>query len=227
MRTYLYILVLAVVFWSCESKGPGSVMNELPTTPTQVFPSDNLLCTDNAVAFEWDAATDPEGFPVKYRLQVATVRNFTEIEHDIKKIAGTSQTITLERGVAYYWRVVAVDAELKEGEFSETYQFYTEGDGVSNYAPFLPILVAPSIDAKLTEASALLEWIGTDVDYDTLIYDVYFGTDNPPTTQVGSDLEAANFSVDLNAATDYYWRVIVNDQNGSKVWGQVWNFSTD
>lgn len=59
-----------------------------------------------------------------------------------------------------------------------------------------------------------------------LSYDVYFDTNNPPTTLVADDITDAIYNhgpLDFN--TTYYWQVDVNTAAGTKT-GDVWSFST-
>ena len=96
----------------------------------------------------------------------------------------------------------------------------------------LPAATTPSW--RITEEDAVvsgttnLVWSGADVDVnDTLTYDVYFGTTNPPTSAVATDLTAENFDVTTQAATTYYWQVDTKDDTGTKTIGAVWTFTTN
>lgn len=57
-------------------------------------------------------------------------------------------------------------------------------------------------------------------------YDLYLGTDNPPTTLVGSDLTSTVFTPTLAANTTYYWQVIPRNGNGGADDCPVWSFRT-
>jgi subtilisin family serine protease len=59
-----------------------------------------------------------------------------------------------------------------------------------------------------------------------LSYDVYFGTTNPPTTLIGSNLATQACDPGLLAAnTTYYWKVVAKDCCGQTS-GPVWSFTT-
>ena len=78
-------------------------------------------------------------------------------------------------------------------------------------------------------ATVTLEWEpASDVDGDSLTYDVYIGTDNPPiANEPIEDLSGTTYDFeDLSPSTNYYWRVVVTDGKGETV-GQVWRFKTD
>ena len=69
-------------------------------------------------------------------------------------------------------------------------------------------------------AKATWEWNSSNVD-------VYFETANPPTTKIGNNQAAKTLDVNLNASTNYYWKVAVKDNNGGETISQIWNFKTD
>ena len=76
--------------------------------------------------------------------------------------------------------------------------------------------------------TATLEWNASDVDTsDALTFDVYFGTDNPPTEKIGNNQTMKTLDLDLVSSTNYYWKVVVKDNSGGESIGQVWNFKTD
>ena len=59
------------------------------------------------------------------------------------------------------------------------------------------------------------------------VYDVYFGTDNPPAIAIARDLPAPSCPMPgpLEYATTYYWRIVARNAAGS-VEGPVYQFST-
>lgn len=108
------------------------------------------------------------------------------------------------------------------------YSFYTAGDAVVNYLPFAPELVRPSFDTTLNTSTATLEWKASDVDVsDKLVYDVYFGTNNPPTAKVSENKEAKMLDVAILPSKEYYWKVVVKDNKGGETIGQIWRFKTN
>ena len=190
-------------------------------------PTNNLLCIDNTVDFQWNAATDPEGDAITYQIQVSKNNQFTEI---VQTLNGTETTrsISLEKGVAYYWRVKATDNKNASSSYSSTFQFYTEGDGVTNHLPFSPVLVNPLLNAVEQEATTTLEWTASDVDTnDTLTFDIYLDTVNPPITKISENQSETVLNVDLTSSQSYYWKVVVKDDKGGQTIGQIWNFQTD
>lgn len=233
MKKLMYLFVFSLVFVSCggddgddTTPEPPVSENKAPNTPAQIAPTNNLLCIDNSVLFEWTAATDPEGDAVSYELQIATNTAFSE-NAVMRTSSDTTISVLLEKGVAYYWRVKSTDAKNASSEYSSTYSFYTEGDGKSNHLPFAPALEAPILQSIIQESSVVLKWTASDVDNDPLLFDVYVGLSNPPTSKVAEDISDVSFHLDLESSKYYYWKVVVKDDKGGVTTGQVWGFKTD
>ena len=233
MKKFLYIAGIGIVLWSCGGGGgdmpsPPPAANKVPTTPTLVAPINGKLCIDNSVSFQWNTATDPDGDIITYQIQVARDNLFTQIAHSLNE-SSTTKTISLEKGIAYYWRVKATDSKSLSSSYSTVFNFYTEGTGETNHIPFSPELVKPSLNSIVQITTVTLEWNANDVDAtDVLTFDVFFGTVNPPTTKIGNNQTAKTLNVEnLVSSTNYYWKVLVRDGKGGETIGQVWNFKTD
>jgi len=230
MRNLLYITLISVSLWSCGGGGDDPAptpVNTAPTVPTLALPVNNSLCIDNVVNFTWNASTDSQGDAITYQIQVAKDNLFAQIAHTLTSTT-TSKSITLEKGIAYYWRVKATDSKSASSNYSSTFNLYTEGVGITNHLPFSPVLVSPALNSVQTTATVNLQWTASDVDTsDTLTYDVYFGTVNPPTAIVSANQSASSLSRTVSASTKYYWKVSVKDNKGGLTIGQVWSFTTD
>ena len=234
MKKLLYIITISTVLWSCGGSGGGDTppppppVNNAPAVPTLVYPTNNLLCIDNVLDFDWNASTDPDGDSVTYQVQVATDSGFAQLVHSVTE-SSTLRTLSLEKGIAYYWRVRATDSKGLSSSYSSGNQFYTEGEGISNHLPFSPILVAPELSSVVSTSTATLQWTADDVDTsDILTFDVYLGTDQASLVVESSDQTATNFeTATLTASTTYYWKVVVKDGQGGQTVGQIWNFTTD
>lgn len=207
-----------------EMQAPNE--NTAPTIPSQVFPLDNTICTDNNVIFEWNASMDAESNIITYNIEVSENNSFSPLSHTATSSA-ESKLISLEKGKAYYWRIKAKDNRLAESEYSPAMQFLTEGEGVSNHIPFAPSLIAPALNSEIEGASTILSWEASDVDEDPLTYDVYLDTNIDPTTKISENLSETTLDVtDLSPASMYYFKVVVKDGKGGISIGQVWSFST-
>jgi hypothetical protein len=232
MKNFIYLTIVGFLLISCSGGGDDptptpEVKNSAPTIPTLTAPTDNKLCVDNTVAFQWNSSTDVNNDAVTYQIQVAKDNQFSQI---IKTVEGsiTDQTIALDKNTAYYWRIKATDNKGLSSDYSVTYKFYTSGDAVINHLPFSPELVEPVINTVLNTATATLKWDATDVDAtDVLTYDVYFGTVNPPTEKISENKAANTLDVTLEPAKEYFWKVVAKDNKGGETAGQIWKFKTN
>lgn len=227
MKKYLYVSVISFMLISCG--GGDSVpapKNTAPTIPILVAPTNNKLCIDNSVNFQWDVSTDSNKDPITYQIQVAKDNQFLQIVKTLES-PENYQTISLEKGIAYYWRVKATDSKSLSSSYSSTYNFYTEAIAIVNHLPFSPELLQPDLNSELNTTSATLKWNAKDVDVnDTLTFDVFFGTDNPPTSKVRENLATNTLDVAVVASKEYYWKVVVKDDKGGETIGQTWTFKT-
>ena len=223
--SFIFICLLIV---SCggSSKGDLKEVNLLPSIPILTDPANNLLCISNDLVFQWVASSDGNGDAITYYVEIATDNQFSDIIYSASGSV-TSLNITLDKGVAYYWRVQATDSQNADSGYSLTYNLYTELEGISNHLPFAPDLVGPAFGASETSGFTDLQWNASDIDGDPLVYDVYFGTDNPPTALVAENQSETMLEVATQPATQYYWKTVVKDGQGGQTIGQVWNFSTN
>ncbi len=219
----LYSLIISLVLVSCSSEP----VNTAPTIPDLISPSNNQLCISNSINFQWSVATDAEKNPIIYQLQIAGDNQFTQIVSSTD-ISTSSQTMTLEKGKAYYWRVKATDDKKASSAYSSTFSFYTEGIAVINHAPFLPQLVSPTNNSTISGTSTTLKWTASDVDTnDVLSFDVFLGTIENPTTKIVDNKTSTSFEATLQPNTKYYWKVVVKDNKGGVTSGQIWSFRTN
>lgn len=240
MKKVVLICLISICIWSCgggEDSGPitpanpsnpsTGTANTAPTSPNLIAPTNGKLCISNTVDFQWGVATDTEKDAITYQIQVATDNQFTTI---IKTIEGniTNQTLTLEKGIAYYWRVKAIDSKNLSGNYSSTFNFYTEAVVQANHLPFLPEIVTPLLNTTINAGTTSLKWSATDTDSnDILTYDVYFGLDNPPTAKVIDNKTTTTVDVTTITQKRYYWKVVVKDNKGGQTIGSIWNFKTN
>ena len=74
------------------------------------------------------------------------------------------------------------------------------------------LLLYPGPGTKIDGSEVLLNWRGSDDDDDTLIYNVYIGTSNPPIQLVALGIPLETYQVsNLQEGTTYFWKVIVSD----------------
>ncbi len=100
--------------------------------------------------------------------------------------------------------------------------------GSLNNPPNTPSNPNPSDGATSVPRTLTLSWIGSDPDpADTLKYDLFFSSDNPPNAQLTSNWTTNSFYVSgLDTNRTYYWRVTARDSRGVTTIGSIWRFTT-
>lgn len=218
----LLLICFCLIAFQCSKKAT----NQAPTAVSLIYPSENLLCIDNTIAFNWSTAIDPEDDEVEYNIIIAKDRALTNVIEN-RIISNTQVTINLEQETAYYWKVDALDVNNNQGTASETYAFFTQGDIVTNYAPFTSAPLTPENNSQINSGSVNLTWDAADVNSnDTLTYEVYFGEANNLSLQ-DDNVAIKSYSVSVASGKTYSWRVDVKDQHGAKSIGRVWTFSVN
>ncbi|WP_375325090.1 hypothetical protein [Flagellimonas sp. GZD32] len=228
--TYIVPLVLLTLF-SCGGGGDDPTPEPEPEVPapsvaTLVFPDNNEECTEGVivsetesqVTFQWAASENTDNYTL-------TIQN---LETGVETSSTTSNTelqVTLNRGTAYAWTVVSSADGTNETATSETWRFYNAGAAIENYAPFPAYNPYPEMGIEVASGNISLQWEGSDLDGDTLMYTVYLDTANPPTTLLG---ESASASIDATLEVDkvYYWQVNSVDSAGNSSTSEIFEFRT-
>ena len=218
---------LLCFFVSCDKNDEETIAPSGLEAPVLNIPDENALCIDNTVAFAWFSTTTMDENTISYTFQYATDIGFTTNLLELS-VTATALTVQLEKDKVYYWRVKAMDALGNESPYSTTRQLQTEGTASSNNLPYAPELIAPLQGAIVSQNSLVLQWQAADSNSeDTLSYDLFFGTDNPPSQKILSAATQTSVSVNTTANRDYFWYVISHDDQGGSAKGQVWSFSRE
>jgi hypothetical protein len=102
------------------------------------------------------------------------------------------------------------------------------GPDITPLMPDVPVLVSPANAATYISRKPTLGWrAGTETDGIPSGYKVYFGTDNPPLTEV-ADVSTAQytFTDDLLPETVYYWTVKAYNEAGMSDAAEPFSFTT-
>ncbi|WP_439130410.1 hypothetical protein [Polaribacter sp.] len=222
LKNNILLSCLCLLAFQCSKK----VSNQAPTAVSLIYPTENLLCIDNNITFNWTTAIDPENDEVEYNIIIAKDRALTNIIEN-RTISNTQVSINLEQETAYYWKVDALDVNNNQGTASETYAFLTQGNIIENYVPFTAALLTPENNSQINSGTVNLTWDAADANFeDTLTYEVYFGEEDSTTLQ-DDNVATKSYSVSVESGKTYSWRVDVKDQNGAKSIGHVWTFSVN
>jgi len=100
--------------------------------------------------------------------------------------------------------------------------------GFENTPPYEPINPSPEDDAVDVLINSNLSWTGGDPDPgDTVTYDVYFGTMNPPPQVVAGQPGTTYEPGTMNYSTHYYWQIVAWDFYNTSTSGSIWDFITE
>ncbi|MCM5662803.1 fibronectin type III domain-containing protein [Galbibacter mesophilus] len=203
---------------------PPEIMNLPPSIPNKVYPDNGLLCLDNPLEFKWNPSTDKEGDSIVYIIEIAKDEAFEKIVES-REVSNSSLRLSLEKGIQFNWRVKAKDINGNYSDHSSVWKFYTEGEGIINYLPFTPELISPKAFSKVDNSMVNLIWSSSDVDQDSLTYDIYFGTIQPPPL-LQENFETISYEISISSGKTYYWKIIAKDDNGGVSEGSVWVFKS-
>ena len=221
MKPIRYVLAFftSVFFLSCGGGDPAPTPEPVIKTPGKsslVAPVNARTCeegtnttaTQSTVAFSWNSASDTDSYEIKI-----TNLNTSEVTTQTG-ITTTSTTTTLTRGIPYSWSITSKNKGATT-TVSDTWKFYLDGVGVTNYAPFPAAAISPLPGTTVTPTNGkvTLTWDTSDVDGGSLTHTLYFDTvDGKQTPLVANtNLIVKTKEVTVAANTIYYWRVATSD----------------
>ncbi|WP_109433998.1 hypothetical protein [Aquimarina sp. AU119] len=229
---YIYVFILStLLLFSCSVEEDESILVESlrdlrlePTIPSLIYPTNDLVCTNFNLEFDWNRSTSIYKKPLDYVIEIATDRGFENLLFTTTT-SETESNFTLEKGTYYFWRVKAKDNKGNESLYSSIQTFITEPEGNTNILPSISSSSTPITGAIVTGNTTRLSWNANDHDADSLVYDVYFGESNPPQL-VAENIDVTTLDVQIEANKTYYWRIVAKDDKQGVAIGRVWNFST-
>lgn len=98
----------------------------------------------------------------------------------------------------------------------------------SNNAPGTPSNPSPGDGTTGVSRSPILSWTCSDPDAgDSVKYDIYLSSVNPPNTLVAANREFPNYAMSgLDTNRTYYWRITARDSKGAWSEGPIWRMTT-
>ncbi len=110
------------------------------------------------------------------------------------------------------------------------YSLFTAADHIGypqNNPPYEPSNPNPPNHAQNVALDAQLSWTGGDPDPgDTVVYDVYFGTTDPPPLVAENQSQTTYDPGTLAPSTTYHWKIIARDSFMAETVGPCWDFET-
>jgi hypothetical protein len=191
--------------------------NQPPYTPYKPTPDDRDADVPTDQVLTW-RSSDPDRDPISYTIALGT-RNPPPVVATGLSTASYDPR-TLKAGIRYYWAITVTDGLSTVA--GPTWSFTAISPNRAPYAAYHPYPTDRAIDVP---TSSILRWEGSDPDRDTLTYDVYFGTSNPPPV-VSTNLTGTTYDPGMLAEeTSYYWSIHVTDGISTTV-GSTWRFRT-
>lgn len=205
--------LFGVILLGCSKDGPSP-----PEAANLIFPEQNSECTTgidqsdttSEVEFRWQAANNTDTYELRVtQLLTNSVKTATS--------SGTSARLTIDKGAPFSWKVISKNSQTESTPSSATWQFYNAGSQTS-YAPFPATILAPTSGENVpidSNGEVLLSWTGADVDNDLNGYDIYHGTEDPPTQlEISTIVINTEVKISVDPGT-YYWRVVSKDSQGN------------
>ena len=214
----LLIFSVVTILFSCsgsDGNGGGGVTPPPPPPPsptaaTLTAAANNTECLDGEnVEFSWNASQNTDSYTI-------IIKNLLTAQSVSQTTTSTKVTIKLETGQPYSWYIVSSSNSTTTTAQSGKWKFYLKGEQTLNYAPFPADLTAPKSESTVNAGSIKFEWSGSDVDTgDTLSYDIYVDTSNPPTTRIRTGHTSSTLDYTISEGGTYYWKIITKDNHGS------------
>ena len=195
--------------------------NSPPYPASGPGPANNSIDVHLDVDLNWTGG-DPDPYDtVTYNIYLGT-----DPDPGIIKMAHTTTTYNLpdrlNYNTQYFWRIETRDSygEITDGP---VWTFLTR----DNNPPYIPSNPGPANESIDNNLFLFLNWTGGDPDPgDTLTYDVYFGTTNPP-PMVSNNQSADTYDPgELNVSNTYYWKIRAWDYYAYSTTGPTWIFYT-
>lgn len=179
--------------------------------------------TTSDVGFEWVVKDTSTWNSIEYSVTTSyTEKKYTMTINPLTSSAWTWGDIsTLKAGI--------IQRSGTSGLLVTQYWMTISYAGVSALnPPYIPSNPSPVDGVIDVDTNVDLSWTGGDPDpQDTVTYNVYFGTTNPPLLISDNQSETTYDPGTLAYLTPYYWRIIAWDNHGASTVGPIWSFTTE
>ena len=127
---WVIVLFLSVLAVSCSKddtieRDAIVKKNEAPSKVALLSPENDELLVSRLPLLKWNEAVDPEGKEVTYEILMGENESNVSIVADNLKVGELQIVTPLEKGIKYYWKVIAKDA-AGETSISDVADFTTE-----------------------------------------------------------------------------------------------------
>lgn len=221
-KFFILMLAVSITLFCCKKKGsnpiPTLVPIPAPTKTTLLLPAQNEVCTtgenqtstQTTVRFDWADAANADSYVLSLKnLLTGIVTDYPSTQSEIK--------IPVTRGTPFSWFITSKSSKTTAVATSDTWRFYSSGEGQTAYAPFPAALTYPAAGQVInyTTSTITLTWTGSDTDNDIATYDIYYGKNSTPTLLATNKADNASLAVAITANTVFYWRILTKDVKGN------------
>jgi hypothetical protein len=215
-----------IVSWDDHSNSAAGPLwhftthNDPPNTPSSPNPANGATGISVNADLSWSGGDPNPSDTVTYDVY------FGSITPPTTKVSANQSVVSYDPGAMnynmhYYWKIVAWDNHGASASGPQ-WDFATE-----NRAPYEPSSPNPPHGATGVAINTDLGWTGGDPDGDPVLYDVYFGSINPP-PKVANNQSATTYDLPLlTYGTTYYWKIVAWDNHGASTSSPLWNFKTN
>jgi PKD repeat protein len=226
--THYFWKIIAMDNQSASTEGPQwefttiEKSNQPPHVPDNEIPENGTIDVNISVVFHW-LSEDPDGDPVTYDVYFGASSPPELVEKNLSD-PSYDPPGDLNYSTHYFWKIIAMDNQSASTE-GPLWDFTTKAK--TNNPPNTPDDETPQNDSTNVSIDVNLNWIGGDPDIDdTVTYDIYFGTSNPPPKLVDNQSDMSYNPNTLLDNTTHYWRIVAWDNNGAFAIGPLWHFIT-
>ena len=210
----LGLAIFIALIFSCKKEAPVEpiIPNRNPTAAQLSLPANGTSNQALLPVLTWQASSDPDNDPVSYDVFLDT-----NSDPQTRIAAGLNNnnftlTHSLMSGIRYYWKVISNDGNGGSA-ISSVFSFSSK----ENIPPRYFNLLSPENGEEFIDLNPILSWeTALDADGDAVVYDLYFGKDNVPSTPYAAGLSETSYTITepLLAEELYRWKVIARDGNG-------------
>ena len=234
----IFVTIILIGFTNCGSSGGdgdggGNPNPDVPdpSAATLVFPANNTECNTgvvdpnnenlSTVTFQWNASANTDNYTL-------TVTNLNTNAASTANSNTTSVDLKIERGVPFSWKITSRAQGTNATAESSQFNFYNEGPGIENHAPFPAQALFPERGATIAATSSVnLSWTANDLDDDITENVVLFGTTAADLSNIGSVTNTQLENVSVSSGTNYFWRVQTFDAAGNSSTSELFNFRVE
>jgi len=185
---------------------------DLPGAPSNPSPADLLTDVSVDADLSWTNGADTDTIDLYFDTNNPPTTKVID-----NTLATTYDPGTMDNSETYYWKVVC-----KNGD----------GDTEGSVWSFTTIMSAPGAPSAPTPTDTATD-VSIDADLGwtngsgTATIDLYFDTNNPPTTKViDNTLATTYYPGTMDNSETYYWKVVCKNAGGDTE-GSVWSFTTE